>query len=58
MIYGGYYGVVNNVGIICDGVFFVLIEEDWDGVIYINLDSFYNVLYFCVMFMIGLCKGG
>lgn len=56
--YGGYYGVVNNAGITRDGAFPALTEEDWDGVIHTNLDSFYNVLHPCVMPMIGLRKGG
>lgn len=56
--HGAYYGVVNNAGITRDGAFPALSEEDWDGVIHTNLDSFYNVLHPCVMPMIGLRKGG
>ncbi|MNM07549.1 3-oxoacyl-[acyl-carrier-protein] reductase FabG [compost metagenome] len=57
-VHGAYYGVVNNAGITRDGAFPALSEEDWDGVIHTNLDSFYNVLHPCVMPMIGLRKGG
>ncbi len=56
--HGAYYGVVNNAGITRDGAFPALTQEDWDGVIHTNLDSFYNVLHPCVMPMIGLRNGG
>ncbi|MGO4746563.1 3-ketoacyl-ACP reductase FabG2 [Serratia quinivorans] len=56
--HGAYYGVVNNAGITRDGAFPALSEDDWDGVIHTNLDSFYNVLHPCIMPMIGLRKGG
>ncbi|MGP9437969.1 3-ketoacyl-ACP reductase FabG2 [Ewingella sp. AOP8-B2-18] len=56
--HGAYYGVVNNAGITRDGAFPALTDEDWDGVIHTNLDSFYNVLHPCVMPMIGLRQGG
>lgn len=56
--YGAYYGVINNAGITRDGAFPALTDEDWDGVIHTNLDSFYNVLHPCVMPMIGLRQGG
>lgn len=56
--YGVFYGVVLNVGLICDGVFFVLIDEDWDDVVFILLNGFYNVLKFLMMLMICLKKGG
>lgn len=55
---GAYYGVVNNAGITRDAAFPALTDEDWDGVIHTNLDSFYNVLHPCVMPMIGLRQGG
>jgi 3-oxoacyl-[acyl-carrier protein] reductase len=50
--------VVNNAGITRDAAFPALTDEDWDGVIHTNLDSFYNVLQPCVMPMIGLRQGG
>ncbi|MGY2798856.1 3-oxoacyl-[acyl-carrier protein] reductase [Ewingella americana] len=56
--HGAYYGVVNNAGITRDGAFPALTDQDWDGVIHTNLDSFYNVLHPCVMPMIGLRQGG
>lgn len=56
--HGAYYGVVNNAGITRDAAFPALTDEDWDGVIHTNLDSFYNVLQPCIMPMIGLRAGG
>lgn len=56
--HGAYWGVVNNAGIARDGAFPALSEEDWDGVIHTNLDSFFNVIQPCVMPMIGLRDGG
>lgn len=55
---GAYYGVVNNAGITRDTAFPAMTEEEWDGVIHTNLDSFYNVLHPCVMPMVQLRKGG
>ena len=52
--HGAYYGVVCNAGIIRDGAFPALSDEEWDGVIHTNLDGFYNVLHPCIMPMIGL----
>ena len=56
--HGAYYGIVNNAGIIRDGAFPALTENDWDSVIHTDLDSFYNVLHPCIMPMIGLRSGG
>jgi 3-oxoacyl-[acyl-carrier protein] reductase len=56
--FGAWYGVVNNAGITCDGAFPALSEQDWDGVIHTNLDSFYNVIHPCIMPMIALRQGG
>ncbi|WP_165311763.1 3-ketoacyl-ACP reductase FabG2 [Vibrio ziniensis] len=56
--HGAYYGVVNNAGITRDTAFPAMTEEEWDGVIHTNLDSFYNVLHPCVMPMVKLRKGG
>lgn len=56
--FGAYYGVVNNAGIARDAAFPALTEDEWQGVIHTNLDSFYNVLQPCVMPMIGLRQGG
>lgn len=55
---GAWYDVVSNAGIARDGAFPALSDEDWDGVIHTNLDSFYNVIQPCVMPMIGLRSGG
>lgn len=56
--YGAYYGVVNNAGITRDTAFPAMTEEEWDGVIHTNLDSFYNVLHPCVMPMVRNRNGG
>ncbi|MDG3087542.1 3-ketoacyl-ACP reductase FabG2 [Vibrio hannami] len=56
--HGAYYGVVNNAGITRDTAFPAMTEEEWDGVIHTNLDSFYNVLHPCVMPMVQARKGG
>jgi Dehydrogenases with different specificities (related to short-chain alcohol dehydrogenases) len=56
--HGAYYGVVNNAGIIRDGAFPALTQDDWKAVIHTDLDSFYNVLQPCIMPMIGLRNGG
>ncbi|WP_313050013.1 3-ketoacyl-ACP reductase FabG2 [Atlantibacter subterraneus] len=56
--HGAWYGVISNAGIARDGAFPALSDEDWDGVIHTNLDSFYNVIQPCVMPMIGLRSGG
>ncbi|MBP3141411.1 3-ketoacyl-ACP reductase FabG2 [Aliivibrio fischeri] len=56
--HGAYYGVVSNAGITRDTAFPAMAEEEWDGVIHTNLDSFYNVLHPCVMPMVQKRKGG
>ncbi|MCE7564570.1 3-ketoacyl-ACP reductase FabG2 [Aliivibrio fischeri] len=56
--HGAYYGVVSNAGITRDTAFPAMTEEEWDGVIHTNLDSFYNVLHPCVMPMVQRRKGG
>lgn len=53
-----YYGMVLNAGIICDGAFPSLSENDWDSVIHTNLDAFYNVIHPAIMPMISARKGG
>ncbi|MGL4250375.1 MAG: 3-ketoacyl-ACP reductase FabG2 [Aeromonas sp.] len=56
--YGAYYGVVCNAGIVRDGAFPALSDDEWDDVIHTNLDGFYNLLKPCIMPMIGLRCGG
>lgn len=55
---GAYYGVVANAGLHRDGAFPALSDEDWDEVIGVNLDGFYNVVKPCVMPMVRLRSGG
>jgi len=55
---GAYYGIVSNAGITRDTAFPAMTEQEWDGVIHTNLDSFYNVLHPCVMPMVKLRQGG
>ncbi len=49
---GAPYGVVCNAGLARDNVFPALSGEDWDRVLRVNLDGFYNVLQPLVMPMI------
>lgn len=56
--HGAYYGVVCNAGIVRDGAFPALTDDEWDDVIHTNLDGFYNLLKPCIMPMIGLRRGG
>ena len=57
-LHGAYYGVVCNAGIVRDGAFPALTDDEWDDVIHTNLDGFYNLLKPCIMPMIGLRRGG
>ena len=57
-LHGAYYGIVCNAGIARDAAFPALTGEDWDSVIHTNLDSFYNVVYPCIIPMISQRKGG
>ncbi len=56
--YGSFYGVVCNAGTYADAAFPALTAEDWDSVIRINLDAFFNVVQPCIMPMIRLRDGG
>lgn len=55
---GAYYGVINNAGVSRDNAFPAMSDDDWDQVIRINLDSFYNVIKPCVMPMVRARNGG
>lgn len=55
---GAYYGVVNNAGMSRDNAFPSLSGDEWDDVIRVNLDSFYNVIQPCVMPMVRARNGG
>lgn len=50
--HGCYYGVICNAGIVRDNVFPAMTGEDWDSVVRINLDGFYNVLNPLIMPMV------
>ena len=54
---GIYYGVVLNAGINKDAPFPAMEDEEWDEVLRINLDGFYNVLKPIIMPMIQSRKG-
>jgi 3-oxoacyl-[acyl-carrier protein] reductase len=56
--HGVYYGVVLNAGITRDNAFPALEDEDWDRVLGVNLDGFYNVLRPVVMPMVSARRGG
>lgn len=53
---GVYYGVVLNAGITRDNTFVGLSDEEWFGVIDVNLNGFYNVLRPALMPMIRARK--
>ena len=50
--HGAYYGVVCNAGMTRDAAFPAMSGEEWDAVIRVNLDSFYNVLQPVIMPMV------
>lgn len=52
------YGVVCNAGVSADTAFPAMTNEEWDGVIHTNLDSFYNLLHPLVMPMVSARKPG
>jgi 3-oxoacyl-[acyl-carrier protein] reductase len=56
--HGPYWGVVCNAGLHRDAAFPAMSGEDWDSVLRINLDGFYNVLHPVVMPMVRARKGG
>lgn len=56
--YGAYYGVVCNAGLTADNAFPVMNGEEWDRVIHVNLDGFYNVLNPVIMPMVRRKKPG
>jgi 3-oxoacyl-[acyl-carrier protein] reductase len=56
--HGAYYGVVCNAGTHRDAAFPAMRWEEWDSVIRINLDGFYNVLHPVVMPMVRARRGG
>lgn len=55
---GVYYGVVLNAGIARDNAFPALSDADWDEVLTLNLDGFYNVLRPLVMPMVSARQPG
>ncbi|MDR0528780.1 MAG: 3-oxoacyl-ACP reductase FabG [Zoogloeaceae bacterium] len=56
--HGAYYGVVLNAGITADCAFPSMTEEEWDSVLGVNLDGFYNVLHPLIMPMVQTRRGG
>ncbi|HRW61407.1 MAG TPA: 3-oxoacyl-ACP reductase FabG [Defluviicoccus sp.] len=56
--HGAYYGVVCNAGGPRDCAFPAMEAADWDDVIRVNLDAFYNVLHPIVMPMVRARRGG
>lgn len=56
--FGAYYGVVCNAGVARDAAFPMMTEFDWDHVIEVNLDGFFNVLQPVVMPMVRRRKPG
>jgi 3-oxoacyl-[acyl-carrier protein] reductase len=56
--HGVYYGVVCNAGITADNAFPAMTDEEWDSVLTVNLDGFYNVLRPLVMPMVQARRPG
>lgn len=56
--HGAYYGVVCNAGITRDAAFPMMTPADWDCVMDVNLDGFFNVLHPVVMPMVRRRKPG
>lgn len=55
---GPFYGIVCNAGITRDGAFPALSGEDWDQVLSVGLDGFFNVVHPLILPMIKTRKGG
>jgi 3-oxoacyl-[acyl-carrier protein] reductase len=55
---GPFYGIICNAGITRDGAFPALSGEDWDHVLAVGLDGFYNVVHPLVIPMVKTRKGG
>ncbi len=56
--FGAYYGVILNAGLHRDAAFPAMTDTQWDEVIRVNLDGFYNVVKPCVMPMVRRKTGG
>ncbi|MCL1967848.1 MAG: 3-oxoacyl-ACP reductase FabG [Fibromonadales bacterium] len=54
---GAYYGIVTCAGICSDGAFPALTDDDWDKVIDINLNGFFNMVHPAIMPMCRAKKG-
>ncbi|MCL2283737.1 MAG: 3-oxoacyl-ACP reductase FabG [Fibromonadales bacterium] len=50
---GTYYGIVTAAGVCSDGAFPALTDDDWDRVIDINLNGFFNIVHPAIM---PMCK--
>jgi 3-oxoacyl-[acyl-carrier protein] reductase len=55
---GAFYGIVCNAGITRDGAFPALSGEDWDQVLGVGLDGFFNVVHPLILPMIKTRRGG
>ncbi len=51
--HGPYYGVILNAGVNRDNAFPAMEDKEWDEVINVDLNGFYNVLKPCVMPMVS-----
>lgn len=56
--HGVYYGVVCNAGIAADNAFPAMTDGEWDSVLTVNLDGFYNVLRPLVLPMVQARRPG
>ncbi|MDR0735287.1 MAG: 3-oxoacyl-ACP reductase FabG [Zoogloeaceae bacterium] len=56
--HGVYYGVACNAGVSADNAFPAMTDAEWDSVLAVNLDGFYNVLKPIVMPMVQARRPG
>jgi len=54
---GAYYGIVTCAGVCSDGAFPALTDDDWDRVIDINLNGFFNMVHPAIMPMCRAKRG-
>lgn len=56
--HGAYYGIVANAGVACDATFAAMTAQEWDTVLRVDLDGFFNVVQPLVMPMVRRRKPG
>lgn len=54
---GVYYGIVANAGVTADNLFPIMEDDEWDRVIDVNLNGFYNTIRPLIMSMLQCRRG-